>query len=783
MSKEFLLARSHFKKNRGTSIGLLSLILLAATLLTISLLTIFDAYPTSVKEGERLNGGDGGLNISFDVENLSEDVLEDILAKYTSEHEIHKGLEYQDISVPFGNGEMVLNILFYGAEVLDSQLGRIEIVDEDPAITSDYLYLPYQYYTSGSIKIGDTLEFSLKGIRYSFKVRGFLNSTYNACNNTGSFIFIPDPASYEVLKTRDGATEAAFMVTYKLNEGVKDAAFRIAFTNAVKTINSRTQVGGSSFDHAVYYRSIMSLIIAVSFIVVSAIVLIVIILMLANSITNFIRENMKAIGALKAIGYTGADIRNSLLIQFLTLAVGGSIVGIVLGYLAMPIVAGIVIAQMGMPYSVSFNAIATFCPVIFILLFVILVTMFASRKIGKIDPIIALRDGLAGHNFKKNHVRLDRSGFGVNTSLALKTMFTNRKQNIITFFVVGFIIFVCTIGLMMYENFSRDPKLEFLYAEHCSGVLGVDSDMKEEAEEYLNNRADASNVRRGLNLNLYFGTEDQLYAFIFDDPDKMNNKNVCYKGRLPKHDNEITVSGKFANEQSLEIGDEIKLNYGARSATYVITGFMQTVNNMGHEAIMSEAAAGHLMDLKRAPGYLWFDCDGRDLTNEIFRDAEAEFEGHIVTTMNYYEVMDGALTTFQGISLLMLILVCVISAIVILLVLFLLVKSLLYNKRKDYGIYKAIGYTSDSLILQTAISFMPSIILSVLIFSVVSYFAANPYLNFFLSSFGIVKSAFDIPIPGLVLIGVGVIVLAFLFSVWQARKIRKIEAYNMLIAE
>ena len=409
--------------------------------------------------------------------------------------------------------------------------------------------------------------------------------------------------------------------------------------------------------------------------------------------------------------------------------------------------------------------------------------MFASRKIGKIDPIIALRDGLAGHNFKKNHVRLDRSGFGVNTSLALKTMFTNRKQNIITFFVVGFIIFVCTIGLMMYENFSRDPKLEFLYAEHCSGVLGVDSDMKEEAEEYLNNRADASNVRRGLNLNLYFGTEDQLYAFIFDDPDKMNNKNVCYKGRLPKHDNEITVSGKFANEQSLEIGDEIKLNYGARSATYVITGFMQTVNNMGHEAIMSEAAAGHLMDLKRAPGYLWFDCDGRDLTNEIFRDAEAEFEGHIVTTMNYYEVMDGALTTFQGISLLMLILVCVISAIVILLVLFLLVKSLLYNKRKDYGIYKAIGYTSDSLILQTAISFMPSIILSVLIFSVVSYFAANPYLNFFLSSFGIVKSAFDIPIPGLVLIGVGVIVLAFLFSVWQARKIRKIEAYNMLIAE
>ncbi|MBR5348030.1 MAG: ABC transporter permease [Lachnospiraceae bacterium] len=783
MSKEFLLARSHFKKNRGTSIGLLSLILLAATLLTISLLTIFDAYPTSAKEGKRLNGGDGFLTLSFDMEGISEDVLNGILTKYTTEHEIHRGLEYQSISVPFGNGEMVIDLHFMAADAYEAELGRIEIIDEDPTITSDYIYLPYQYYTSGSTKIGDTFEFSMKGNKESFKVRGFLNSTYGACNNTGLFIFFVDPASYDRLMERDGASEAAFMVVYKLKEGVKNSAFYIAFTNAVKTINSRTQVGGSSFDDAIYFRSFMSLIIAISFIVVSAIILIVIILMLANSIANFIRENMKTIGSLKAIGYTGADIRNSLLIQFLTLAVAGSIAGIALGYLAMPVVAGIVIAQMGMPYSVSFNVLATICPVIFILLFVLLVTMLASRKIGKIDPIIALRDGLAGHNFKKNHVRLDRSGLGVNTSLALKTMFANRKQNIITFFVVGFIMFVCTIGLMMYENFSRNPKLDFLYAERCSGVLGVNSEKKAEAKEYLENRTDVSNVRRALNIHLYYGAEDHLFTFIFDDTDKMNNKNVCYKGRLPKHDNEITVSGKFADEQDLEIGDEIKLNYGAKTASYVITGFMQTVNNLGHEAIMSEAAASHLMDFERAPGYLWFDCDGKDKTNEIFRDAEAEFEGYILSTMNYYEVLDGALTTFQSISLLMLILVCVISAIVILLVLFLLVKSLLYNKRKDYGIYKALGYTSNSLILQTAISFMPSIILSVLIFSVVSFYAANPYLNIFLSSFGIVKSAFDIPIPGLVLIGVGVIVLAFLFSVWQARRIRKIEAYNMLLAE
>ena len=124
-----------------------------------------------------------------------------------------------------------------------------------------------------------------------------------------------------------------------------------------------------------------------------------------------------------------------------------------------------------------------------------------------------------------------------------------------------------------------------------------------------------------------------------------------------------------------------------------------------------------------------------------------------------------------------------ISALVILLVLFLLIRSLVFSKRKDYGIYKAIGYTSKSLILQTAGSFMPAIILSVLVFSVVSYFMANPYMQLIMINFGLMKCTFNIPIPGLIIIAVSMIVLAFAFAVLQARRVRKIEPYQMLIAE
>jgi ABC-type antimicrobial peptide transport system permease subunit len=131
----------------------------------------------------------------------------------------------------------------------------------------------------------------------------------------------------------------------------------------------------------------------------------------------------------------------------------------------------------------------------------------------------------------------------------------------------------------------------------------------------------------------------------------------------------------------------------------------------------------------------------------------------------------------------MLVMVSIISALVILLVLFLLIRSLVFSKRKDYGIYKAIGYTSKSLILQTAGSFMPTIILSVIVFSVASYFGANPYMQFIMISFGLMKCSFSIPIPGVIIVGASMIILSFVFAVLQARRVRKIEPYQMLIAE
>ena len=783
MNKVWLLTKSHFRKNKATGIGLFFLMILAAMLICSSFLLFTDVYPTVEREAGRLDAGDGFLRLTTDLTGIDDEVIEKLMDGDVTGYEAYHSLCYKSISVPFGNGKVVMNVQLNDSEAFHKKMARTEVVIEDESIKENYVYLPYQFYTSKSYAIGDTYSIELCGKKYDFTVKGFTNNTYFGCNNNGTYEFITDDATYAEIFERDAATQEGIIVTYALKDGVKQSKFSIRVANDLLKYNSNCYINNISLSSTITGRTFMSLIIAVSFLSVSILVLLVIIMMLINSISNYIKENMQTIGALKAIGYTSGNIKASLFLMFGVLGVTGSAIGVGLSYIIMPILADFVVVQMGVPFKVHFNAlptVAAFCIVVF---YILIVTILSVRKIKTIDPIIALRDGLKAHNFKKNRVRLDRSSLGLNASLALKTMFGNMRQNVITFIVTGVIVFLCVIALLMFENFNRNPKLDMLSFELCSGVVGVDYEKKDEVLDYLKERSDITNVRNIMNNYFYYNDEDKLWAYILDDPSLLKNKHVVYDGRFPEYDNEIAISGKFAKEYGLQIGDEIELEYGDESAKYLITGLIQTTNNDGREALMSVKAAEQVMDFTYAPAFYHFDCEDKEISQKVLDDCTEEYGDHIVSVMNFWENIEGSMTTFKSIASLMLVLVCAISAAVILLVLFLLIKSFLYGKRKDYGICKAIGYTSKNLMLQTALSFMPPIILSVLIFSVGSYFGANPYMNIMMSSFGIMKADFTVPIPGVVIIGVGVVILAFIFAYFESRRIKKIEPYEMLIAE
>lgn len=789
MNKEILLTKSNLRKNKASSIGLFILMILSTALIGASMLLLFDAYPSVRKAASKLDAGDGfmcfkGYESAEPSESVSLDnaFVNSIFGDDVEKYDMLECLSYGNVSVPFAGGAQSLTIFICNSSAFDKQLNRTEIVEEDSSISGAYIYIPYQFYTGGGFKVGDDFSFELLGDKHSFKIKGFTLNTYMGCNNQGSYEFIVDAATYDRLYEKNPTAKAS-VVTYFLAEGKAEAEFRIRITNRVAALNDRISIGGDGIDGSVFSRSFMSLIIAVSFIVITLILIIVMTLMLANSISNYLRENMKTIGALKAMGYTSGNIKASLFMMFGGLAIVGSILGIAIAYIIMPGLATIVTKQMGVPYGVSFNTLSTICPVVFEIAFVIIVAAIASAQLGKIEPIVALKDGTKAHNFRKNHVPLDRASWSLNVSLAWKTMFTNAKQNVITFIITALMIFVCIIGYMMFENFNRHPKVSLFTFETFGGVVDFDKETAAEGRSFLESRSDATNIRRVTTLPFIYEEKDSVLVFIFDDTAKMNNTEVCYKGRIPQYDNEMAVSGKFAKIYGYEIGDEITFTHGDRSYRYLITGLLQTSNNFGKEGLMSEKAAEHLYDLPLMIETYYYDCNDKDTASSI-NDACAErFGEHMVTQLNFYETMEGALSSFKGIATLMMIIVCGIAAIVIALILYLLMKSFLYNKRVEFGIYKALGYTTRNLMLQTALGFMPAIVLAVIVSSIASYFLANPYISKIMGIFGLMKCTFSIPVPGVIVIGIAIVVFAFAVALFQARKIRRIEAYRMLVGE
>ena len=791
MNKTSLLTKSNLRKNRGTSVGLFLLMVIATCLIGVSLLIFLDCYPSVSKEAVRLKGGDGYISITGNLEGFTDEKIDELIKDDTDSHYTYRNLKLTNHPVKFGNGEVVISIDISDDSAFTRPMNTFEVIKEDTSINEDYIYLPYQFNTSGGFETGDTFELTDSGKTYSYKVRGFLNVVYGGCNNTALFAVVVDNGSYKKIWDDTHAEYENINVIYDLKDGVKNGKFRINAFNDMLKVNPGAVIEGYDIDGVISNRTFIGLIIAVSFLVATSLIIAAVAMMLANSISNYIRENMKTLGALKAIGYTGNDIKFSLVIWFLIIAAIASVIGIVVAYLVMPLFASIIIGQMGVPYSVTFNLFATLIPVAFVVLFTLIVTVICANKVSKIQPIVALREGVESHNFKKNHVALDKTSLGLNTSLAMKTFFGNMKQNVITFIVLGFMIFCCVISLLLYENFSRKPKLDILATEICAGVVTSDYETREEVLDYLENRSDIKNIREIINMNVYYNDEESLFCYIVKDLSKFKNTNLCYKGRLPTYDNEIAVSGSLAKAYGFDIGDEIRIDYGDNSFNYIITGFIQTTNNGGREAIFSYKAADHIMDIDSIPGWYWFDLANEsddvnkniEEVNRIIEECEDKYGSHIISTMNFFKMIGGAMTTFQGISVMMLIIMCSISVAVIALILYLLIKSLVYHKRKDYGIYKALGYTSGSLMLQTALSFMPAVIASAIVFSIVSYNVANPYISLFMRSFGLMKCDFVIPVPGVVAIGAGLTVVSFLLALLQTRRIKKIEAYNMLVAE
>ena len=784
MRKSFLIARSNVRKAVGQAAAIVVLILLAAMMLNLWLMLALDYKANFDRTHDRLNAehvtlavdGDTPESRAFLTETLQKDDRIDTFRMDACMHMV--------VSFDYNGGEMNTEAIFVNRDIaLSRSIGKAEIVEESGEKGDDPsgIYLPV-LYRSEEIAIGNPFELSIGSDKVTYTVCGFFNSVMMGSHNCAMTQLILTEDKYEELQTLGYAPEAV-LCSVRLQDRTESQVVEADLKTAVSDRFPLARAASNSYALVAQSRYISQMICSGIISAMAFFVLLIALIVMASNIINYIQVNMKDLGALKAVGYTSRQLIGSLLVQFLGLSLLAALVGAGLSYALFPGLNAMMIGQTGIPYTVRF------LPVPFALTFAILgaaVAMsvwLAARRIRRIEPITALRSGLTTHNFKRNYFPLEKTRAPLHAALALKNTLSDTKHIVTVCATMLVLSLVVVFSGLMLENMIWDmrPFINLIVGETADLCVN----MQAEAEDAFLTAARADGRVEKVYLyhtvNIWHVGGVELMATLCDDFARVNNQSTVFEGRYPKFDNEIAIAAKYAREEGLAIGDEIEITSNGRQMQYLITGFTQLTNNLGKDCLMTRAGYERLGALTNTSYYLTlFDTNDIDGFSAW---TQERFAGNVNAVINIQATLEGVSGVYVALMTMIVAAVLALSAIIIVFVLYLLVRTVLNRKSRDYGILKALGFTTMQLIMQTALSFMPAIVISTAAGLFVCCCIINPLTALFLSGIGIVKCTFIVPVGFVVAAGIGIVLFAFAVLCLLSLKIQKITPRAMLAGE
>lgn len=780
MNKLLLLVRSNLRRAKGQTLSIAVLILLAAAMLNMWLVLSMDYKQNFDRCHDRLHAEHVTLVMDGDS-----DMVRPFL-EHTLEEELH-ATEFcmgdclnMVGSFAYNGGEASVELVILEKEAAMSRsIGKVEIMEEGGE--SSGVYLPMLYKT-GDIDIGKTFELNIGSNTVSYTVCGFFNSVMAGSNNCVLCELLLTQDQYKELEEA-GYAPRATLLSVRIADKLESENFEAALKSKVSAQFPDARVSSNSYVLVTTSRYVSQMICSGIVSAMAFFVLLIALVVIASNIVNYIQENMKNLGALKAVGYISGQLVRCLLLQFLGISLVVAALGVGFSYLLFPYVNDMMISQTGIPYEVHFLFWPCLLTLVILGVAVALAVWLSSRRIRKIDPILALRQGIQTHNFQKNHVPLEKTRMFLHLALALKNTLSGVRQNVIVCITMLVLSLVVVFSGLMIKNtiLNIEPFLNMVVGEIADSCININAGIEENFLREMESEPDVEKIYLDHMMNVRHVGGVELMATLCDDFAEVNNQDVCIEGRFPQYDNEVAVGVKYAREKGLEIGEEITLAVGEREADYLITGFTQVTNNLGKDCLLTREGYEKLGDLQNLSFYLNVR-EGVDL--EAFHERMKErFAGNINAVIDVRAIIDGVASVYVTLLTFIVCAILLLSVVIITFVFYLLVRTMLSRKKHDYGILKALGFTTGQLILQTALSFMPTMILSTAAGLAVCSLIINPLMALFLSGIGIVKCTFTVPMGLIAAAGAGMVALAFGIACLLSLRIRKIAPCALLAGE
>ena len=778
MKNILMLTIANIRKRKSQSVTLLLFVLIATMLLNIGLILVL------------------GIGSFFDERAEDNNVAHFATFYYADSNGIDDGRQFiktypgvkeiEELNVIGGYGEVIVGDVNTNYTLLISRITQNQKMDapsmvgDSLPLIGDAIYVPNFMFINGDYSIGDNLKILLSELELNFTIAGVTEEIMFGDPMTAFIRFYISDEKYSEIEKH--ATDLLFPIVFisARLENISDSVFILAEYN--RELSREDVFVTWVYDYAKQGRTMIPMIAAAVITVFASILLFVSLIVIRFRIINSIEEGMTNIGTQKAVGFRSVQIIMAIVMQFGGISLIGGIIGILLSQIAIPFIVDLLKPMIALIWEPGFNLSIAIIAISTVLVAVILISYLTSRRINKLHPLIALRGGITTHSFKRNPLPLEKSRVSLNLLLAVKQLLQNKKQAVTIIIIIAVVTMASVMGLASNYNMNEGQEgfVRAFFGE-ISEVIVLLKD-GEDVDSYKERMAKRPEVRKILG---YHGQgagilvdEVQVFADVVEDTSLLEG-NMLINGRYPRHNNEIALGTAASKITGKGTGDTVTIRIDESSKDYIITGIVQLMTNNGFNGIITEDALREVQPdyiLNQFNIYLYDDTDV-----ERFIESMKSSEGDIfVIVVNINEQMYKVLSGMGGIFAAISLGILGVTAFVVILVLYMIIKTTILRKRRELGIQKAVGFTTIQLMNQISLNMMPVILTGVILGGLTGYFGFNSMMGATLTGFGIVQVDLPAPLNQIILVCIALVALAYAVSMAIAWRIRRISAYALV---
>jgi len=293
---------------------------------------------------------------------------------------------------------------------------------------------------------------------------------------------------------------------------------------------------------------------------------------------------------------------------------------------------------------------------------------------------------------------------------------------------------------------------------------------------------------RGAMLSLADGEERQIYLRgLPPDSAMFNPRIVSGRWLLPDDDHAIVLNSKIGFDESIQVGDQIKLTIGGRESVWTVVGLILNINNNQRECLAPfDALAREVGNVNRgASVQVMSEQHDAESQQTLIGDLRDAYSAHGIETSRFGsagQVREQNRSQFDILTYLMLSM-AILAAVVGSFGLMGIMSINVVERGREIGVMRAIGATSSAIAGIFVGEGMLLGVLSWLLAVPLSYPGARAFSNVVGDTLIELPLDFSYSVCAVVLWLAAVIVLSALASLWPALRATQVSVREALAYE